>query len=90
MGDMNCNLLDSSANAGKDRLLEMLQSFSVSQYVTQPTYSSGSLLDVVICNSSDIQRVHPFKCAFSPIISFACFYVCQRLTRSLFVSALAF
>ena len=30
MGDMNCNLLDSSANAGKDRLLEMLQSFSLS------------------------------------------------------------
>ena len=62
MGDMDCNLLDSSANAGKDRLVEMLQSFSLSQYVTQPTYSSGSLLVVVICNSSDIiQRVHAFN-----------------------------
>ena len=67
IGGINCNLLDSSANAGKDRLLEMLQSFSLSQYVTQPTYSSGSLLDLVICNSSDIiQRVHAFKCASSP------------------------
>ena len=35
--------------------------------MTQPSYSSGSLLDVVICNSSDIiQRVHASKCAFSP------------------------
>ena len=67
LGDLNCNLLDKSANAGRDRLLEMLQSFSFNQYVTQPTYSAGSLLDVVICNSSDvIQRARAFKCAFSP------------------------
>ena len=66
MGDLNCNLLDSSTNAGKDRLVEML-SLSLTQFVTQPTYSSGSLLDVVICNSSDIvHRVRAFKCAFSP------------------------
>ena len=67
MGDLNCNLLDSSTNAGKDRLVEMLQSLSLTQCVTQPTYSSGSLLDVVICNSSDvIHCVRAFKCAFSP------------------------
>ena len=67
MGDMNCNLLDSSANAEKVRLVEMLPYFSFSKYVTQPTFSSGSLLDVVICNSSDvIKRVHAFKCPFSP------------------------
>ena len=91
MGDMNCNLLDSSANAGKDHLLEMLQSFSLSQYVTQPTYSSGSLLDVVICNSSDIiQRVYAFKCAFSPHHFIRVLLRLPKSQRSLFVSALAF
>ena len=67
MGDLNCNLLETAASAGKDRLLDMLRSFSLEQLVTQPTYSSGSLLDVVICNSGDtVQRVGAFKCAFSP------------------------
>ena len=67
MGDLNCNLLDSTSNPSKDRLEEMLQSFSLHQFVTQPTYSSGSLLDVVISNSDDlVQRVRAFKCALSP------------------------
>ena len=67
MGDLNCDLTDTSSSPGKSRLLEMLRSFSLEQFVTQPTYSSGSLLDVVICNSSDVvQRVGAFKCAFSP------------------------
>ena len=48
MGDMNCNMLESGTNAGKDRLCEMLQSFQLEQYVKQPTFSSGSLLNVVI------------------------------------------
>ena len=67
LGDLNCNLLDTSANAGKVRLLEMFQSYDLEQFVTQPTFSSGSLLDVVISNSSDtVQRVGSFTCAFSP------------------------
>ena len=67
MGDLNCNLLDTSPCAGRARLLEMLRSFSLNQYVTQPTFSSGSLLDVVICNSSDVvKHVGSFKCALSP------------------------
>ena len=45
----------------------MLQSYHLHQFVTQPTYSSGSLLDVVISNSNDaVQRVGVFDCAFSP------------------------
>ena len=67
MGDLNCDLLDTSTSARKDRILEMLRSFSLEQFVAQPTYSAGSLLDVVICNTGDVvQRVGVFKCAFSP------------------------
>ena len=67
MGDLNCDLTDTSSSPGKDRLLEMPRSFSLEQFVTKPTYSTGSLLDVVICNSGDVvQRVGAFKCAFSP------------------------
>ena len=67
MGDMNCNMLESGTNAGKDRLCEMLQSFQLEQYVKQPTFSSGSLLDVVIRNQTDfIQRVACYSCTFSP------------------------
>ena len=67
MGDLNCDLRDTSSGAGKDRLLDMLRSFSLEQFVNQPTYSAGSILDVVICNSADaVQRVGVSKCAFSP------------------------
>ena len=66
MGDLNCNMLDST-NPGKARLSEMLQSYHLHQFVTQPIYSSGSLLDIVISNSNDaVQRVGVFDCAFSP------------------------
>ena len=67
MGDLNCNLLETSASAGKTRLLEMMRSYSLEQFVSQPTYSSGSLLDVIICNSGDyVHRVCVSQCAFSP------------------------
>ena len=67
MGDLNCDLRDTSSSAGKDRLLEMIRSFSLEQFVKQPTYSAGSILDVVISNSVDLlQRVGAFKCGFSP------------------------
>ena len=63
LGDLNCNMLDFVTN----RLSEMLQSLHLHQFVAQPTYSSGSLLDVVISNSSDaVRKVGVFKCAFSP------------------------
>ena len=66
MGDFNCNMLDST-NSGRARLSEMLQSYHLHQFVTQPTYSSGSLLDVVISSYNDaVQRVGVFDCAFSP------------------------
>ena len=64
MGDLNCNMLDST-NSGRARLSEMLQSYHLHQFVAQPTYSSGSLLDVVISNYNDaVQRVGVFDCAF--------------------------
>ena len=45
----------------------MLQSFHLHQFVHQPTYSSGSLLDVVFSNSDDfVQRVGVYPCSFSP------------------------
>ena len=67
MGDLNCNLLDTDSNACKDRICDMLQSFHLHQFVHQPTYSSGSLLDVVFSNSDDlVQRVGVYPCSFSP------------------------
>ena len=67
MGDLNCNMLEPGNNAGKDRLCEMLQSFHLQQFVSQPTFTSGSLLDVVISNRTDfIRRVACFNCALSP------------------------
>ena len=58
-------MLDST-NPGKARLSEMLQSYRLHQFVRQPTYSSGTLLDVVISNSNDaVPRVGDFESAFS-------------------------
>ena len=67
MGDLNCNLLDTNPNASKERLCDMLNSFYLHQFVTEPTFSSGSLLDIVFSNSADlVRRVQVFQCAFSP------------------------
>ena len=67
MGDLNCNMLDTVTNPSGARLSEMLQSYHLHQFVTQATYPTGSLLDVVISDSSDaVRRVGVFKCAFSP------------------------
>ena len=65
-GHLNCNMLDST-NPGKARLSEMFQSYHLHQFVRQPDYSSGSLLDAVISNSNDaVPRVGVFDCALSP------------------------
>ena len=67
MGDLKCNMLEPGNNAGKDRLCEMIQSFQLHQYVKQPTFVSGSLLDVVMCNETNfIRRLACLNCAFSP------------------------
>ena len=87
MGDLNCDLSDKNTSASKDRLLEMLRSLNLEQSVTQPTYSSGSLLDVVLCNSCDVvQRVRAFSCSFSPHCFIRVLFSiprCRRKTRRL-------
>ena len=65
-GDFNCNLLASGNDICKSRFNQFLDSLSLHQYVTSPTYVSGSLLDVFVSNAehflSDVS-VHP--CPYS-------------------------
>ena len=61
MGDLNCDLSDTTTCVGRRRLLEMLRSLNLEQLVTQPTYSSGSILDVVICNLSNVYCIVLYK-----------------------------
>ena len=52
--NLNCDLSDTNTSVSKNRLLQMLRSLNLEQNVTWPTHSSGSLIDVVLCNSSDV------------------------------------
>ena len=48
--DLNCNMLGDVNAPARRRLAAFLSSYSLTQTVTEPTYSSGSLLDVFIIN----------------------------------------
>ena len=63
-GDLNCDLL-SASSPSKACLIEVLDKYSLKQVIAAPTYSSGSLLDVIISNR-DIVRSGTRFCHFSP------------------------
>ena len=66
-GDLNCNLLDGRDSSGSDKLREFLDRYSFTQHVTCPTFTSGSLLDLVIANPGcDVSRTGVYHCDFSP------------------------
>ena len=63
-GDLNCDLLSVSCSS-KAFLREYLDKYSLTQVITAPTYSSGSLLDVIMTNRNVIRSGTRF-CHFSP------------------------
>ena len=65
-GDINCNLLSVDTDPCKTKLLEFSDSLSLYQYVSKPTFRSGSLLDVFISNLSTFTTtVQVQQCAYS-------------------------
>ena len=63
-GDLNCDLL-SDSSLPKRCLLEFVTKYSLYQYVTSATFTSGSLLDVLISNRIFSHSGTRF-CHFSP------------------------
>jgi len=65
-GDLNCNMLGDVDSPARSKLSEFLATYSLTQTVSQPTYSSGSLLDVFIINRDFNQRTGTHHCHFNP------------------------
>ena len=55
-GDLNCNMLHGNDSAGSVKFRDFLHRYDLTQHVTSPTFLSGSLLDLVITNSSQGRR----------------------------------
>ena len=51
-GDLNCDLLKRTSDPAHRRLSDFISDHSLSQHVTSPTYSSGSLLDIFLTSCS--------------------------------------
>ena len=62
-GDLNCDMLADSAP--KQCLTEFISKYSLNQYVTSATFTSGSLLDVLISNRV-LSHASTRFCHFSP------------------------
>lgn len=66
-GDLNCNVLADSSDLSRQALYNFLSAYSMSQVINRSTYTTGSLLDVVIVNDRDvIQRSGIRVCDISP------------------------
>ena len=65
-GDLNCNLLGDVNAPGRRRLTAFLSAYSLTQTVTEPTFQSGSLLDVFIVNRDFVHHTGTRYCHFSP------------------------
>ena len=66
-GDLNCDFLKPSCDPGKRFLSTFLNDYSLLQSVPVATYTSGSLLDVVMSNSSNLITSCTTRfCHFSP------------------------
>ena len=66
-GDLNCCMLaDTVSHPGRRSLTEFLTRYSLSQVISSPTYSTGSLLDVFIVNRDIVKQSGTRFCHFSP------------------------
>ena len=65
-GDLNCDMLGDGDAPARRRLTAFLSAYSLTQTVTEPTFSSGSLLDVFIINRDLCHRTGTRHCHFSP------------------------
>ena len=66
-GDLNCDFLKSTSDPGKRFLSDFFNDYSLSQSVPAATYRSGSLLDVIVSNSSQLVKLCMTRfCHFSP------------------------
>ena len=66
-GDLNWCLLKSDTDPAKRVLRDFMSDHSLTQCVSSPTYSTGSMLDVFITNCRSIVKFCPTKfCHFSP------------------------
>ena len=66
-GDLNCDLLSATDIPACRCLTEFMSNFSLSQVIDRPTYSSGSLLDVILVSDRNIiSRSGTRTCHFSP------------------------
>ena len=65
-GDFNCNLLG-DVDAPRKMFELFLSSYSLSQHIKSPTYTTGSLLDVVVTNDPQlVSKASTILCHFSP------------------------
>ena len=65
-GDINCNILAPDSDHARTKLVELLDSLSLHQFVRVPTYRSGSLLDVCISNHDNfVTDVKVTDCSYS-------------------------
>lgn len=66
-GDLNCDWLMPNTARAKSALLNFVTDYSLVQCVSTPTYSTGSLLDVLLTTSSEVvQQCFTVFCDFSP------------------------
>ena len=65
-GDLNCNLLAADNDVCKLKFNQFLHSLGLHQFVTDPTYVSGSLLDVFVSNAENfLSDVSVYPCPYS-------------------------
>ena len=76
-GDLNCNVLGNSSDSSIQALFNFLSVYSLSQVIDRPTFSTGSLLDVVIVNDRDVVKKSGTRvCDISPhkyVLAALCF-----------------
>ena len=76
-GDLNSNVLGNSSDSSRQALFNFLSVYSLSQVIDRPTFSTGSLLDVVIVNDRDVVKKSGTRvCDISPhkyVLAALCF-----------------
>ena len=86
-GDLNCDWLKPNSDRAKRILLNFLTDYTLIQCVTDPTYSTGSLLDVLVSSCSQmVQRCVTSFCHFSPHKIVFAHLIIPRLKKKRFLS----
>ena len=79
-GDFNCDLLKGDSDSACRSLKRFVSDFELSQYVSVPTYATGSLLDVLIVSGPYVTRCGTRFCHFSPHV-FVRAHLCLPIQR---------